>query len=156
MAALLMAILAVQPQDDLAKRILDRVERELRDSNAKLLEDVRRMIREEIAKGSSKPDKVAAVKKRAYLGLSPDTFTDEERKKLGIGGGIKIAEVRGPAEKAGLLPGDILLAIGVVEVTEDTIGRALERLSPGDEVEVTVLRERKRLTFKVTLGERKD
>lgn len=98
----------------------------------------------------------AAPAKRPYLGISPGDLNDKERKALGIGGGIRLAEVRGPAEKAGLKPGDILLAVGAVPVTEETIVRTLDRHRPGDTVEVTVLRDRKKEVLKVTLGERSD
>ncbi len=166
-AGLMMAAPAARAQDgqdDRARRILERIEKVLEKSHAKLVEDVERIVREEIrkaraAKAPEAPRKEPAVPVpagRAYLGISPGDLTDEERKALGIGGGIRVAEVRGPAEKAGLKPGDILLEIGGDPVTEETIVRMLERRRPGDAVEVAVLRGRRREVLKVTLGERRD
>jgi S1-C subfamily serine protease len=94
--------------------------------------------------------------KRPFLGISAGDLTDEERKSLGIGGGIRIADVQGPAAKAGLRAGDILLSIGDDPVTEETIVRLLERRRPGDTVDVTVLRGRKKESLRLTLGERAD
>lgn len=132
--------------DDPAARVMERVERELRDARARLVEDVRRMVREELARPARPP----------ALGVSPDAFTDEERKALGVTGGIRIGEVRGAAQKAGLKPGDVLLSIAGAPVSEETILATLGRFKAGDEVEVVVLRDRARRTFRVVLSERKD
>ena len=73
--------------------------------------------------------------------------------------GVLIAEVEedSPAEEAGLKAGDILTAIDGedVEAPEDVFD-LLSEYEPGDEVELSVLRFGKRLTFKVELGERED
>ncbi len=249
-AILALLVAAIPQQDDPVKRIMDRVERELRESEARLRDDLRRIIREELDKARAPrpkpapdkdlPAKVAAFaeklkddagingrlrkflktpqgvdfirqlleepgapgtfeegvdqycmkdkdgrwvvrdefhtqlrelldqaapekpapspagEKRPYLGITAGDLTDAERKALGIGGGIKIDEVRGPADKAGLKPGDILLAIGPDAVTEDSIGELLKRRKAGDELEVTILRGKERHTLKLVLGERKD
>ncbi len=233
---------AQEGKDARMKRVLDRIEKVLRESHARLIEDVERIVREEVRKAraaapkdpaaelaafaeklrddggldsrlkkflgtgegrkavlremeerqfrsvgemaehfcrrgpdgrySVRPERAQEVQewlegtvpeappagpaKRAYLGISAGDLTDPERKALGIGGGIRIAEVRGPAERAGLRPGDILLAIGGAPVTEETIARTLARHRPGDEVEVTVLRGRRKETFNLVLGERGD
>jgi S1-C subfamily serine protease len=152
------AAFAQDSQDERARRILERIEKALEKAHARLVEDVERIVRDEIrkarvAKATPEP---AAPAKRPYLGISAGDLTDEERKTLGIGGGIRIADVQGPAEKAGLRTGDILLAVGGDPVTEETIVRTLERHRPGETVEVTVLRGRRRELLKVTLGERVD
>jgi len=119
-------------------------------------EEVQAWLDQAAAPGGKPQVEPKPPEKRPYLGISAGDLTDEERKSLGVAGGIRVAEVRGPAEKAGLRPGDVLLAIGAVPVTEETIGRTLERHRPGDTVEVTLLRDRKKEVFKVTLGERTD
>lgn len=159
---LVLALLAVPAaqDDERAKRILDRVEKEIRDSEARLREEIRAILRAELRKEAapvkpSTPD-VPAPRRRVLLGVTADEFTDAERKALGVGGGIKVADVRGPAEKAGIKPGDILLELDGRPVTEETVGSALEKKHPGDEVEATLLRAGKREKVRVTLGERKD
>jgi S1-C subfamily serine protease len=67
-----------------------------------------------------------------------------------------VADVQGPAAKAGLRAGDILLSIDGDPVTEETIVRILERHRPGDTVDVTLLRGRRKEALKLTLGERVD
>lgn len=137
--------------DPVARRILDRVDRELREAHDRMIEELRQIIREEIGKSAAPPPRRPPV-----LGISPDDFPESERKALGVAGGIKIGEVRGPAEKAGLRPGDILLRIGDTPATEETILATLSRYKPGDAVEVTLLRNRKEERLRVVLGERKE
>jgi S1-C subfamily serine protease len=161
MMLLVLALLAAPAQEDeRTKRILDRIEKEIRDSEARLRDEIRAILRAELRKDAPPvkpptPD-VPAPRRRVLLGVTADEFTDAERKALGVGGGIKVADVRGPAEKAGIKAGDILLELDGRPVTEETVGAALEKKQPGDEVEATLLRAGKREKVRVVLGERKD
>jgi S1-C subfamily serine protease len=151
---------AAQQEDERTKRILDRVEKEIRDSETRLRDEIRALIRAELRKEpSASPapsEPKAEPRRRVLLGVTADEFTDAERKTLGVGGGIKVGDVRGPAEKAGLKAGDILLELDGKPVTEETVGKALEAKKPGDEVEATFLRGGKREKVKILLAERKD
>lgn len=63
----------------------------------------------------------------------------------------------GPADRAGLRAGDVVVALGTSAVTglaDFTTG--LRAHDPGDTVEVTVLRDGRRLDYLVTLGDRRD
>jgi predicted metalloprotease with PDZ domain len=162
------ALLALQaPQDDeRTKRILDRIEKEIRASEERIREEIRAIVREELGKKAAPPAPKAApvepkpappapaAKRKVLLGVTADEFTDAERKKLGIGGGIKVAEVRGPAEKGGLKAGDVIVAIDGEPVTEETIGALLERKQPGDSIAVEAARGPERVKLKVVLGEK--
>ena len=75
---------------------------------------------------------------------------------IGTSYGIKVAEVRGPAAKAGLQPGDILLSLDGRPVSEETIAGLLDQKSPDDEVAAVVLRGTEKKTFKIVLAERRD
>lgn len=89
--------------------------------------------------------------KRSWFGSLPD-FTEEVA-------GYKLAGVfdDSPAARAGLLKGDVLIRLGGRDVTDlASFTRALRAHSPGDLVEVTVLRDGKRLNFTVVLGDRAD
>lgn len=151
---------AVQAQDDeRVKRIVDRIEKEIRESHDRTREEIRAIIRAEIQKGGGKTPSApppAAPARKVYLGITAGDLTDAERKSLGIGGGIKIDDVRGPAKDAGLKAGDILLELDGEPVTEERIGPILAKRKPGDSVDATVLRANKRTTLKVVLGERKE
>ena len=86
---------------------------------------------------------------RSYLGTIPD-MTDNP-------GGVRLSGARGgsPAEKAGLKAGDILVKLGSHEVPDlQGMTNALRAYQPGDEVDVVVIRDGQRQTFKVTLGRR--
>ncbi|MGH9389482.1 MAG: PDZ domain-containing protein [Vicinamibacteria bacterium] len=148
-----------QTQDDeRVKRIVDRIEKEIRDSHDRTREEIRAIILAEIRKGQTpapQPTPQASPRK-VYLGISAEDMTDAERKALGVGGGIKVADVRGPAKDAGIKAADILVELDGEAVTEERIGELLAKHKPGDTVEATVLRSKKRVTVKVVLAERKD
>lgn len=155
-AVALSLILAVaSPQEDeRVQRIMDRVVKEIEAWRLRLRDEVAKIVREELARPAAKP--APAPNKPVLLGVVPDELTDAERKALDITGGIKVGEVAGPAEKAGVKPGDILVSIGGANVSEATIAATLARHKPGDQVDVTVIRSKARRTFKVTLEERRD
>lgn len=161
LAALLCpAALAQDKPDERTKRILERIEKEIQASHAKLLDDIRLIIRTELGKGGARPtppvEKPPPSAGKPYLGISLDDLSDEERKGLGLAAGVKIGEVRGPAEKAGLKPGDILVEIDGQAVTEEKLPELLGKHKPGDILTATVVRAKKRESVKVTLGERKE
>lgn len=60
----------------------------------------------------------------------------------------------GPAERAGLRRGDVLVAIAGEPVGIDTLDSRLAQLGAGAQVELEVLRDGRRVTLPVTLGER--
>lgn len=151
----LTALLAQDKQDDRTKRILDRVEREIQDSHTRLLEDIRQIIKQELQKGG-KATPEAAPSGKPYLGISLEDFSDDDRKALGITGGVKLGEVRGPAEKAGLKAGDVLVELDGEAVTEETLGDLVGKHKPGETLSAVLLRGKKRETVKVVLGARKD
>jgi len=148
--------------DERVKRIVERIEKEIRESHDRTREEIRAIIRAEIQKAQGKTPTPAPrptpapSSKKVVLGITADDMTDAERKALGLGGGIKIAAVRGPAADAGLKPGDILVELGGEAVTEDRIGEILSKHKPGDTVPVKVLRSKQTVKLSVVLGERKD
>lgn len=174
--AVLLSSAAFAQEDERVKRIVERIEKEIRESHDKTREEIRAIIRAEIQKSAGKvPDPLlppeppkppkpppppkpepAPTARRVYLGIIAGDLTDTERKALGVGGGIKIADVKGPAKQADLRAGDILVEFDGEPVTEEKIGGILGRHKPGDTVDAVVLRANKRVTAKVTLAERKD
>lgn len=158
LAALAASLLSLAPQaqDERMKRILERVEKEIQESHNRLRDEIRDIIRAEVARGGAKPAPPAPARKKVLLGITADDLSDADRKSLGIGGGIKVAAARGPADQAGVKAGDILLELGGTPVTEETIGKTLEKFQPGETAEAVVLRDRKRVTLKITFVERKE
>lgn len=89
--------------------------------------------------------------RRSWLGTLPD-FTEEIQ-------GYKLAGVfdDSPAANAGLLKGDVLTQLAGHEVRDlASFTRALRSNSPGDLVEITLLRQGQTLNFTVVLGDRQD
>jgi serine peptidase DegS len=96
---------------------------------------------------------------RGWMGLSPDDMTSAEREALGLddGAGILLESVHegGPAAAAGLRRDDIILSFN----GEPILSRRQALLiaagtSPGDQVDILVMRDGERFQVTVTTGER--
>jgi S1-C subfamily serine protease len=107
---------------------------------------------------------------RAHLGVATMELEPDLARALGLGrtDGLVVTDVTGgsPADDAGVRAarstergaprgGDVLLAIDGARLarTED-LTAALERLDPGEGVELTVLRDGRRITLEPELGRR--
>lgn len=109
----------------------------------------------ELVNHKEKPDYVHVPRKssgmsggwKVYVGTIPDYGYNGE--------GFKFSDVSkgGPAEKSGLQGGDIMISFGGKKINNiyDYV-YALKEHVPGDLVEVIVLRNNKKLKFKVELG----
>lgn len=85
---------------------------------------------------------------------------DAEEAPLSLGinyrlaqGGLELIHVMadGPAQRAGLNPGDRLIALGGLQVDEKNLSQRLKRLEPGELVAVTVFRGDELLEFPLTV-----
>jgi len=96
--------------------------------------------------------------KRGYLGVMTGQVQPDVRKKLGLPSneGVLIRGLAGtgPAGKAGIKAGDILVRISGRPVAGRTLTRVLARIGAGEPVQITVVRNGKRLKLKLVLGER--
>ena len=93
--------------------------------------------------------------KRAVLGISMQPIDDKiaDELKLSSRNGVYISEVSksSAADEAGILAGDILLAIDSTKVnTTPSVQEAVSRYSPGDNAVITVLRDGKEKKIEVT------
>jgi S1-C subfamily serine protease len=89
---------------------------------------------------------------RAAIGAQIGTVTGQDGTPAGTG--ITAVTSGGPADRAGLRPGDIIRSAGGTP-TPDTqaLAGVLAAAHPGDQITLSVLREAQDLTVKVTLGE---
>lgn len=113
-----------------------------------------------IANSTVKPEFTKVVKKeednkterksvRVYVGTVPDFSYN--------GDGFKISGVQAgsPAEKYGLMAGDVMIKFGEKEIKNIyDYTAALGEYKPGQEVDVTVRRNDKEVTVRVTLGKK--
>jgi S1-C subfamily serine protease len=87
---------------------------------------------------------------RGWLGISTQAAAPGQP-------GVLVANVQrgGPADRAGLAPGDLMVRLGerTIEQPDDVLGATLE-YEPGTRVPVEVVREGRRQTFSVELGRR--
>jgi S1-C subfamily serine protease len=84
---------------------------------------------------------------RPFLGVRVTTVT---------GGGVLVAAVErgGPADKAGIQPGDVIVSVdGQPTPSTDALATALAALKPDQEVPVVISRGGQRRTVTLTLGE---
>lgn len=82
-----------------------------------------------------------------YLGTVPDYAAEEE--------GAKLQDVisGGPADKAGMKAGDLIVELAGVPVKNvETYAQTLYAQEPGKEIDIVVLRDGERKTLKVKLG----
>jgi S1-C subfamily serine protease len=89
-----------------------------------------------------------------YAPLSPDLAAQNDL-PVDFGAYVESVVPNGPADRAGIRPGDIITAIGNTRITEQTtFTEALFAQAPGQTVTVTALRGNNEQTFQVTLSER--
>jgi len=95
---------------------------------------------------------------RGFLGIRPQPVTEAIREAMGLKttGGVLVSEVLEdmPAEKAGLKAGDVIVQVNGKK-TEDLeqFRRDMADIAPGTTVELTVIRDGKRLTKRAKLTE---
>ncbi|HEY7591397.1 MAG TPA: trypsin-like peptidase domain-containing protein [Candidatus Limnocylindrales bacterium] len=93
----------------------------------------------------------------AFLGIQQAPITPQIASRFGLEGvtGVLIVDVvsGGPADKAGIRPGDVLQGIGDdrIEASEDVL-TALRHHRPGETVAVRLLRDGKETTVQATLA----
>jgi serine protease Do len=91
---------------------------------------------------------------RGALGLIPATLEPYRAKALGIDGGATVREcVNGtPSANAGIKKDDIIVRVGNIAIKAETDVRdAMLNYSPGEKIEIEVIRDKQRKTFNVTL-----
>ncbi len=96
---------------------------------------------------------------RGYMGVQIQDVTPEMTKSLKLGRdfkGVIIADLveNGPAAKAGLEQGDIILTYDKKKVEDvSQLRNFVAQTPPGKQVQVIVLREKKRLEFQLKIGD---
>ena len=85
------------------------------------------------------------------LGVVVRPVSGEERQKLGIEGGVVVEKADGPAARAGIRPGDVILAVGNQKIeTADDLRRVVD--GARQSVAVLVQRQTAKIFVPVTLG----
>ena len=110
-----------------------------------------------LAKSVIKQLKETGTVVRGWLGVLIQQITPEIAEGLGLKdvSGILVSDVTpgGPADKAGIKRGDIIVDFNGKEVDELTeLTTMVAQMAPGSDVDVKVLRNGKESDFKVTLG----
>jgi Do/DeqQ family serine protease len=94
---------------------------------------------------------------RGYIGIQAQEVTPELAESFRIPGGVLIAGVErnGPAEKGGVKPGDVLVAVnGVATRDPAAMLDAVAALTPGSEASLKLRRGQGELDAVVTVGKR--
>ena len=114
--------------------------------------------REMVARlGEAAPEQAAAndeqqpVQPSAKFGLSVRPLSGEEKQQIGARGGLVVEDVAGPAAAAGIVPGDVILAVNNQPVNSIA---ELRRLLPSSKGSVAMLvqREGQRIYIPVRIG----
>ena len=97
---------------------------------------------------------------RGWIGVEPQNLSKELAESLNIPlstSGVLITGVLngGPADKAGMKPGDVLTQVNGQKVNDVvTLLNRIAQTVPGDEAKVTLLRKGKEMTLQVQVGKR--
>jgi S1-C subfamily serine protease len=94
----------------------------------------------------------------AWLGVEANDITSNMAQQLGldISNGVLISRVidDSPAEKAGLLPGDIIIEFDHRDVDDvDRLLKLISKADPGERVKLSLIRDNDRIAIYVELGE---
>jgi serine protease DegQ len=96
---------------------------------------------------------------RGWIGVEPQDITPELAESFGLGqktGAIIAGVLRdGPADRAGIRPGDILIAVDGKAITDTTeMLNLIAQLKPGKKVKMTILRKNEQANLDVLIGRR--
>jgi serine protease DegQ len=97
---------------------------------------------------------------RGWIGVEPQNLSKELAESLNLPKdttGVLISGVLegGPADKAGMKPGDVLTQVNGQSVSDVvTLLNRIAQTSPGDEAKINLLRKGKPMTLKVQVGKR--
>ncbi|POR47213.1 serine protease DegQ [Paraburkholderia eburnea] len=96
---------------------------------------------------------------RGWIGVEPQDLTPEIAESFGINqkSGAIVAGVLqgGPADKAGIKPGDILLSVNGEEITDTTrLLNVIAQIKPGSDAKVHLVRKNKDMDLDVMIGKR--
>ena len=96
---------------------------------------------------------------RGWIGIESQDITPELAESFGLGrnsGAIIAGVVRGgPADRAGMRPGDILVAVGGRQVSNTSeMLNLIAQLEPGEKAPLRIVRKNRESTLDVTVGKR--
>ncbi|HVL38232.1 MAG TPA: trypsin-like peptidase domain-containing protein [Fimbriimonadaceae bacterium] len=94
---------------------------------------------------------------RGFLGLLPENLKEYQKAELKVSSGAFVADdpqPGGPADKAGIKKGDVIVRIGTHEIRNQLdLRNAMLRYAPGTKVPIELVREGARKTVEVTVAE---
>ena len=98
------------------------------------------------------------MEKKAWLGVRSEDLNDQLRQFFGVKdeSGVLVKEVikESPAEKSGLKAGDVIIKVADrnIKSSRDLV-RTINYYNPDEEIEITVVRDKKEKSLKAKLGE---
>jgi len=138
---------------------LPRIIGETRPGNAVSLQVWRQGVAKElkVTVGEAPADRVAAAAPetsaptQSKLGVAVRPVSAEEKQRLGIDGGVFVERADGPAARAGIRPGDVILAVGSQKIASaEELKRVID--AARERVALLVQRENAKLYVPVNLG----
>ncbi|MFV0644132.1 MAG: Do family serine endopeptidase [Sphingomonadaceae bacterium] len=96
---------------------------------------------------------------RGYIGVRINPVDEDLAASMGIdknhGEFVQMVEPDGPADKAGIRPGDVVLKVNGKDVTQDqTLSFLVANIGPGTRIPIELLRDGKRMTVNMTVDKR--
>lgn len=96
---------------------------------------------------------------RGYMGIDVEELLPAELAALDLPSAVRITSVQtdGPADIAGLLPGDLILEMNGSSVSSRTeLVRTISRLMAGNQTELTIMRAQQKARISVTLAAKRE
>ncbi|MBV8879955.1 MAG: PDZ domain-containing protein [Planctomycetaceae bacterium] len=173
LAVALPALAQDQDKEALKRDLLKEVEKRLKNEDERLLKDIEKVIEEELNKAGKAPKAAPKAEPRAeaprqdpkpeaprrkprgYMGVKLMELSDEDKKDLGVKGGLKVAEAveGGPGAKAGLVTDDVITTVdGRAIDSMQELAPIMANAGPGASVKLEVLRGGKTKTVTVVLA----
>ena len=96
---------------------------------------------------------------RGWIGVEPQDVTPEIAESFGLdqkSGAIVAGVLKGgPADKAGIKPGDILVSVNGQDITDTTrLLNVIAQIKPGTDAKVHLVRKNKEMDLNVMIGKR--
>ncbi|NOZ60258.1 MAG: PDZ domain-containing protein [Calditrichaeota bacterium] len=96
---------------------------------------------------------------RGFLGVVVEPLSKKMKSDLGTDYGVLIAEVEldSPADEYGLTEDDVILKVNDIKIRRpNTLTRAIRKIKPGEKAKILILRDGKKKTLEVKIGQLKE
>jgi len=109
----------------------------------------------ELAQHGSRSNAEGASESETRLGLAVSELNEQQKAELGVGGGLIVEDMKGPAARSQLQRGDVILAIGNIEIHNfEQFNEVLKKVPKGRNIALLVRRSEGTVYVPIKLDEK--